>query len=515
MTRAPNRRSNESGAILIFLVLGLLVFVGFAWLVISTGSRLVTRQNLQYAADAAAWGQAVLYAKGLNMVAFSNDLMATLVAVLITLKLIVQILAAVSKIAWGMCFWGNLVACGAIPVVKSVQVTFEGVHDVAYSLVDTACTGLENFQNVVVGGMPAVAFIEGQTAGAANDTDASVWPVPPLPANWSECVGELSDLATLPVEDDDPSVLCERAIDKVQSMIESITPSPLDSLISGLVGEMLEAFNGYYCHGFGSGSFTPNYEQTLPELSDAEMAECVDGEVCTNAAKACDACNLRQATHGDIKKWFYKTTTTRWDEVSEDGGDEVSTDRIPEEGTDEVRGNAIFRSRDCEYDDSSMEVVNTTRIEPGFGGRSIDREVSVRTERHSETEWILIGCSYQNDDPVDAGEPPPEHHPKRLIPLWRKCGRNQLRGVALETGDDTAPRRAVGMAVTNEGDRPGTRASAVAQAEYWSTLEEGEEESDRMWKIRWRAYMRRFYVPGAALPVEVPGLENIRDLFAH
>src|SRR5262245_5582650 len=93
---------DEGGNIVVLYLASALVLVGMIWAIIGVGSRMVQKENIQTAADAAAFSAAVVKAKGLNLIAFCNLVMAALLAVVLLLRIInnaITVAALVTSVA--------------------------------------------------------------------------------------------------------------------------------------------------------------------------------------------------------------------------------------------------------------------------------------------------------------------------------------------------------------------------------------------------------------------------------
>src|SRR6185369_16779402 len=79
---------DERGNIIVWYIACSLLMVGLLWAIIGVGARMVQKETVQSAADAAAFSSAVVKAKGLNLIAFCNLVMSALLAVIMLLKLV-------------------------------------------------------------------------------------------------------------------------------------------------------------------------------------------------------------------------------------------------------------------------------------------------------------------------------------------------------------------------------------------------------------------------------------------
>jgi hypothetical protein len=105
--------NDERGVIMVVGVIFSLLLIGCAWFIIGVGNAIAYKENLQNAADSAAFAAAVYDARGMNLLAMVNIIMALTLTMLVVGKFI-QIVAVM----------GHLGTCEtAIDVAKKVCLT--------------------------------------------------------------------------------------------------------------------------------------------------------------------------------------------------------------------------------------------------------------------------------------------------------------------------------------------------------------------------------------------------------
>lgn len=98
MTDPRNLRGDQRGAVLLIAVFMSAFLVGTLWYIIGIGDAAIYRQYMQDGADAVAFGSAVYHARGMNIIALINLVMAAVLMVLVAFK-IGQLLLAIANIA--------------------------------------------------------------------------------------------------------------------------------------------------------------------------------------------------------------------------------------------------------------------------------------------------------------------------------------------------------------------------------------------------------------------------------
>ncbi len=275
MEKHPENRSlvrDQRGAVLLVSVFMSAFLVGALWYAIGIGDAAVYRQYMQDGADAIAFGSAVYHARGMNIIALINMVMAAVLMVLVAFK-IAQLLLIAANIA--SCLIGailnpicNLTTAALPPFNKLVQ-TVETV-------VDKVLRGLYLASNAVAVGMPWVA--EGKAISVASGYKPTVdggfmASISLLPGPVESAAGGfVSSSKTgkggetkkgsgpmrwgLPVQDDDFKVLCDHAGRYLGSFVFapfSFLPgvgglaSAVGKFAGGLVGKLVSTFPGYFC----------------------------------------------------------------------------------------------------------------------------------------------------------------------------------------------------------------------------------------------------------------------------
>jgi hypothetical protein len=205
---------DEGGNVLVIYVGAALLLVAMVWAIIGTGERAVQKETIQSSADAAAFSASVIKAKGLNLIAFCNLVMALLLALVMLLRAIKYILIG---------FATAVTICAAVPVIVNplepvcvgivepvdqfAYSTYPNLEDKAERFIKAAMKGLSVTERAVAKVTPLLAFVEAYHIGVddaykKNFGKGSLvtvsWPLPieQLPVKDGTC----QDLATNAVQ---------------------------------------------------------------------------------------------------------------------------------------------------------------------------------------------------------------------------------------------------------------------------------------------------------------------------
>lgn len=261
--------ADDRGAVMVVGVFMSAFLVGALWYIIGVGDAIVYHEFMQDGADATAFAAAVYHARGMNIIAMLNLIMAALLAVLVALKIIKLLVTAVQVVSCALAWTGvGAALCAAStsaleflnPIVESTE-----------KIVDAALKGLNKAATGVAMVTPIIA--EGKAILVARDYAPTVHGGLMVSASLVPS----SDGFGLPVEDDDFKVLCKHAGSTVASVVLLPIPSgALKDAVTGAVGSLIATFSGYFCGGSGSASMTVSSAAYCEDdnLSKAEKKKC-------------------------------------------------------------------------------------------------------------------------------------------------------------------------------------------------------------------------------------------------
>lgn len=302
--RAPkDLRNDRRGAVLLIAVFMSAFLVGCLWYVIGIGDAAIYRQYMQDGADAVAFGSAVYHARGMNIIALINLVMAAVLMVLVAFKIGQVLLIAANIIS---CMFPLNPICA---MTSAAQTPYANLVMKVEKIVDTILKALYQASNAVAIGMPWVA--EGKAILVSKDYAPTVdggfmASISLLPGPVEQAVGGLvakdkKATATggstdtkksksgamrwgLPVQDDDFSVLCGKAGKNVVSFVFL----PFDFLpgfgglakgvskfAGGVVGKITSTFPGYFCGDLKDAAkgFADTIKDAVTDKADAKLED--------------------------------------------------------------------------------------------------------------------------------------------------------------------------------------------------------------------------------------------------
>src|SRR5262245_39843528 len=205
---------------MLLYVAAALLLVGMVWAIIGTGARMVQKETIQSSADAAAFSAAVIKAKGLNIIAFCNLVMALLLAIIMLLRLIKGVLMVCVAVTLAACFdiFGGEILCGFNPWADEALSQYSQLEQQVEPRIMDAMKGLAKLERVVNKTFPALSLVEAYRVGT-HDTYSKhamsgshlvtvTWPLP---------VGK--DFS-LPTKDGTWDELCDQAVEVFDRVVD-------------------------------------------------------------------------------------------------------------------------------------------------------------------------------------------------------------------------------------------------------------------------------------------------------
>ncbi|HEX8950922.1 MAG TPA: hypothetical protein VF945_03705 [Polyangia bacterium] len=249
----------EGGNVIVIYVAASLLLVGMVWALIGTGARVVQHETIQSSADAAAFSASVIKAKGLNIIAFCNLIMALLLALVMLLRAIKYALIGLAVV---------VSICAAIPVVfnplepacaalapdldEFAGQTYPQLEDKAERFIKIAMKGLSVTERAVAHITPILAFAEAYHIGTdgaykrnfgGGELVTVAWPLPieGLPVKDATCK-DLADNAKQYIGD-----IANMLLGKLLSVLH--VPSVITGMVSSAIQAIVSPLAGTLCGG--------------------------------------------------------------------------------------------------------------------------------------------------------------------------------------------------------------------------------------------------------------------------
>jgi hypothetical protein len=262
--------ANERGAILLGAVFMATFLVGCLWYVMGVGDAIIYREKMQDGADSVAYAAAVYHARGMNVIAMLNLIMAAVLAVLVWLKLVQLLLWALIAILTGLCYFTGW-ACAGASLASQAERLVSNAIDTVEPIVDKTLKALSKLQTWIAKSTPFIA--SGRSVIAAQHYKPTVEFGMSVSSSMVAANGTLG----LPVEEDDFSNLCGKA-GEIAAMISPLGGVaafgiPGTDLIAGMVGGLTSSFPGYFCGGGNSSGFEGSARDMFEKICKKQKEE--------------------------------------------------------------------------------------------------------------------------------------------------------------------------------------------------------------------------------------------------
>ena len=245
---------NDRGAIMLMAVFFAIFGVAILYYMIGMSQAVLFRERMQDAADATALSDAIANARAMNFIVLINIVMAALLAILITLKL-VEGLAILGIFIAAALAWPTFGATlSAIPPLRGIQTAMSDLYDATKPPVYAALEILNTTATIVKSIAPPAADV----IAAAE-----------VSGNWGESITNdfalgARTVSGLPVEDDSFDNLCEKAgtypLALAGAALGCDAIKPIFNELSSAMGEVTKSLSTWFCGDSSGGA--PTYDKT-------------------------------------------------------------------------------------------------------------------------------------------------------------------------------------------------------------------------------------------------------------
>jgi hypothetical protein len=230
---------DERGAIALMAVFMAIFLVAAVAYVQGIGAAVLQREQMQDAADAAAFSSAVLHARGMNVLSLLNMLMAALLAILVALKL-VDLLTTIAIVVISVIAFFNPGAAVAIPPLGQLKASVQQVHIELSPGIHTALEAM----HVAARGVRTLIPVVSQARAAAvvaSQPDTPAWVGFAVPMR-----------ATLPTQDGTFSEVCGKAGDYVSDLTRwflNVVPVSGEALdvVTDAMSDLVKSRSDWFC----------------------------------------------------------------------------------------------------------------------------------------------------------------------------------------------------------------------------------------------------------------------------
>jgi hypothetical protein len=443
----------EGGNIIVLYVAAALLLVGMLWAIIGTGARVVQKETIQSSADAAAFSAAVIKAKGLNIIAFCNLVMALLLAIIMLLRLIkyaMIVFMGLCTLSCALTEFGGGELCPFLPTATQLEQQFSRLVDQLEPRIMDAMRGLADVQDGVNDTFQALALAEGIRVGMHGAYQKNMGHGMLITVTWPLPIG---DDFYLPVERDTWDKMCQEAaatFDRLTELtLQKIGLGAVAGIVGGAIGGMFNALRTVLCPDDTSAASSGSASSMIDTTSNV-----TDCHHCANPSSS----------------ETVQTATWHCERVIRD---------------DHGRITGYAPAGDCQtsgvsdaWCDPSNNSITSCQDSSGNGGE------------HRLSSFIL--CNIKSHEKANLGSDVSGNKPLPMKMKDKWQDHSQVRAFTLLTDAAMDDRRqSVNVASRNKGSRPFlNQMLGMAQAEFYHF---NGPTADDLWHMDWRARLVRFY----------------------
>jgi hypothetical protein len=273
--RAARLLHDDRGAVMVMGIFMCSCLVGALWYLAGIGDAILYRERMQEAADAVAFSDAALHARGMNLIVLVNLVMAVILSVRVALRVAKLVLAIAAAVFAGLGIT-NPGLWAAAPPTAGAAATINSVDNASKSAIDGALNALVKVQDVIALGTPALAHVAakvsvGSKYGPVIDQVAILEP-------------HLRDLEGLPVEHARPAKLCAEASVVFPKLLgwlmkkaglELLKPAVL--WLNPVMEALVTSNTKYFCD-LEAGASQPSTEDKFDDGADARCDDVTSGK---------------------------------------------------------------------------------------------------------------------------------------------------------------------------------------------------------------------------------------------
>jgi len=507
--------TDERGAVMVMGIFMCSCLVGALWYLAGIGDAILYRERMQEAADAVAFSDAALHARGMNLLVLVNLIMATILGVRVALrtaKIITLIAATVFAVAG---IFAPALLAAAAPAAAAAE-ALETAGNAVDPAIDVALQALNTVEDVIAKTTPAAANLAATASVGAKYA-------PLVVKSAAVELGEPDTDRSLPVERHGPDVLCGQAGRALPALAEwmlskvGLPGGEALTWVGDLMKALAKADQDYFCGlqsssngGGGGGGKGPSTDH-ITEKAALERCKDLGG--------------------GEHEVDQLKQAEARWLDRCKALGVSCES-RDPASGEPLVTGKQVGRPVDPDPPKLQREL-DHLRLVRDQDARSVSELLPHLAEftfnkgkcvQWARQDLAKRDAEHKQEIAQQKAQPPANPAPQAqagqggnggssgdvasmaVRKSWVNGGRDAqiISGVLGDPRGLRQSGRLVRIATvpkkTPQGvDAEAAKAPAWAQAELFydcgTTWGDCNKEDDAMWHFRWRARLRRFNQP--------------------
>ncbi len=264
---------------MIMAVFMAMIAIGALYYLVGLGDAILAQERMQDAADATAFSSAVIHARGMNLLALINIIMASLLAILVLLAMLASLLNLAAAVVAGIAIIWGFAAPAVPPLRTAAKVASKAENEVKTKVVQRLMETLHKAQEPLRRAIPVMAASNAITLSGRYQPVVTAAITFPILEGLPTVEGKFDTLCTKAGE-----YAGQIAAAPAKGLLAGISAIPgmpprvvnrVRDIVVGMAETTSETYASFYC---GSGpkpkppSTTTNV--SIPKLNTSDMRKC-------------------------------------------------------------------------------------------------------------------------------------------------------------------------------------------------------------------------------------------------
>lgn len=253
---------------MVFGIFFAVLIVGMLYYYVGISATIYLRERLQDAADASAFASAVVHARGMNTMALINMIMAAIMSILVTLRIIEALIIIAEVILYALAWLGGATAA----IASALEVVRQLVSEISEEA------------EPIIQEIEVVLHYTGEIVSAITPIGANATVLGKVALKYNPEVRfgvAIPARITLPVEDDEYKYMCNKAGAMAGTLVmlplAPLLPTKIRQKLNGAVGDLAGAGSAWFCGDENASPPTTKVEAERSSFpSSQQMKDCLN-----------------------------------------------------------------------------------------------------------------------------------------------------------------------------------------------------------------------------------------------
>lgn len=266
-------RNDTQGAVMVLAIFMAMIVIGFLYYLVGLGDAILAQERMQDAADATAFSSAVIHARGMNVLALMNIIMASLMAILVLLSMISSLLMVAAAALLAIGFFVPPVLAG-VPPLRTQAAAVSNVERKLAPKVNNLVGIIHKFQKPLSRVIPMLASVNAMKLARESYSPVVEYGLTfPILSGLPTVEGKFETLCTKAGEY--AGLIASFPVRKILSSIPSVAAKRVEGFLVDSAKDLGGKYARFYC-GIGEKPPAPSFrtERGVPELGSTAQRIC-------------------------------------------------------------------------------------------------------------------------------------------------------------------------------------------------------------------------------------------------